>query len=169
MEAAGDFIATVVELAAGVEDGEGDFDGGFFQFWVGVHWDTAAVIGDGDGAIDIDFDGDSGTVTGEGFIDGVIDDFVDAVMEAALEGIADIHSGAFSDGFEAFEDLDFGAVVLGSGGWVLGWGWGGVRHGRAPVKRELWEGSTGGKKGNGKARVEVWGGKSHCGRRGRRS
>jgi hypothetical protein len=46
-------------------------------------------------------------------IDGVIDDFKDAVVQAALIGIADVHSGAETDGTEPFQMLDlFGTVGL---------------------------------------------------------
>jgi hypothetical protein len=66
-----------------------------------IDGDTAAIVFDGAGAIEVKGDGNIFTITGEGFIDGIIDDFEYAVVEAAFEGIADVHIGAFADTFEA--------------------------------------------------------------------
>ena len=50
-------------------------------------------------------------VAGHGFVDGVVDDLIDEVVEAALVGAADVHAGAATYGFEAFENLDIGGCV----------------------------------------------------------
>jgi hypothetical protein len=111
VEAAGDLIGAFTEFPAGVEVRHDEFESGDLIFWVDIDGDTAAVIFDGAGAIEVEGDGNIFTITGQGFIDGVIDDFEDAMVEAAFESIADVHVRAFTDAFEAFEFLDFGGVV----------------------------------------------------------
>ena len=52
-------------------------------------------------------------MTGQGFIDRVIDDFVDQVMQAFDPDVPDIHRRPFADGFQSLEDLDiFGRVLV---------------------------------------------------------
>ena len=58
---------------------------------------------------DVDF----GAETGQRFVDGVVDDLGDEMMQAALGGVADVHSGAFANRFESFENLDgLGAIAV---------------------------------------------------------
>ncbi len=122
MEAARDLVVGGVELAAGVEHGEDDLDGGHGDAVDGlvVDRDAAAVVDDGDGVVDVDGDVDAGGVAAEGFVDGVVDDFVDEVVQALLAGGADVHGGAQPDGREALEDGDVfrgvAAAFFGGGG-----------------------------------------------------
>ena len=68
---------------------------------------------DADAAVGEDRDVDVVAVAGERLVDGVVDDLVDEVVETAGAGGTDVHSGAFANGFEAFENLDLvGAVVV---------------------------------------------------------
>ncbi len=108
VEAAGDFVVGGVELAAGVEHGEDDLDGGHLLAVddLVVDGDAAAVVDDGDGVIDVDGDVDAGGVAAEGLVDGVVDDLVDEVVEALFAGRADVHGGAQADGGEALEHGD---------------------------------------------------------------
>ena len=112
VETAGVFVGALSELAAGVEVGEHQFDGGHAEFRVHIDRDTAAVIGDGDGAIDVDGDLDSVTVAGEMLIDGVIENLEYAVVKATHIGIADIHAWALADGLKAFEFVDLSSAIL---------------------------------------------------------
>jgi hypothetical protein len=57
---------------------------------------------------DIDFV----AVTGEGFVNTVIDDFVDKMMQPALGGIADVHGGTQANGFETFQGPDTVYIVI---------------------------------------------------------
>jgi hypothetical protein len=52
-----------------------------------------------------------GAITSERLIYCVIDDFIDEVVEATLTRGADIHSWAFADSGETFEDCDRTGVV----------------------------------------------------------
>ncbi len=47
----------------------------------------------------------------DGFVHRVVEHFGHKVMERAFIGAADIHAGAFADGFQPFEHLDRGGVV----------------------------------------------------------
>ena len=126
VEAAGDLVAAVAELAAGVQDREDDLDGGAVLGGVHVDGDAAAVVAHGAGAVGVERDVDVRAEAGHGLVDRVVDDLVDAVVVAALEGVADVHGGALADGLHALEDLDLaGAVVLVLGD-VGGGGEGGV-------------------------------------------
>ena len=116
VEAAGIFVGALAELAAGVEIGEHEFDGGHAEFRVHVHRDAAAVVGDGNRAIDVDGDLDAGAIAGEVFVDRVVQNLENAVVETALVGVADIHAGALADGLETFEFVDLCGIVLLLGG-----------------------------------------------------
>tara|TARA_B100000035_G_scaffold77818_1_gene64951 strand:- start:278 stop:502 length:225 start_codon:yes stop_codon:yes gene_type:complete len=51
--------------------------------------------------------------TGEVFVNGIVDDFPNAVMKGGpIMGVTEVHSGAFSDGLEAFENLDAASVII---------------------------------------------------------
>ena len=68
-------------------------------------------------------------ITGERFIDGIVDHFVHEMMQAAAARAADVHTRAFANRLEPFEHLNVGGTV-GRGGTVVrlghlrGWGWG---------------------------------------------
>ena len=66
----------------------------------------------GNGAIDMDGDVDFGAITGEMFVDRVVENFENAVMQTALVRVADIHARAFPDRFQTLEFIDLGGVVF---------------------------------------------------------
>src|SRR5438045_9151679 len=55
-------------------------------------------------------------VTGEMFIDRVIENFENHVMQAALIRVADVHSGTFANGLEAFQFVDLRGIIFLAGG-----------------------------------------------------
>src|SRR5438270_5507252 len=78
----------------------------------GIDGDAAAVINHGDGIIDVDGDFDFVGVSGEGFVDGVVDYFVYEVVQAQVASGADVHCRALADGFHAAKNFDgIGSVV----------------------------------------------------------
>ena len=112
MQPTGHFVAVVVELAAGVEHGEHDFCGRLPAL-VQVGRNAAAVVDDGDGAVDVNGDVHLVAETSERLVDGVVDDFIDEVMQAGRPGRADVHCRAQAHRLEAFEDFDLvGAVAV---------------------------------------------------------
>ena len=112
VQAAGDLVAVVVELAAGVQHREHDFCRRT-PARVLVGRNAAAVVDDRD-------DPSMWMVTliwsqkpGERLVDRVVDDFVDEMVQSRRPGRADVHGGPLADRLEAFEDFYFvGAVIL---------------------------------------------------------
>ena len=112
MQAAGDFIAVVVELSAGVENRHDDFGRGDPLL---VHFgrNPPTVVGDGYRFADVDRDLDLGAKTGQRFIDGVVHQLENHVVQTgSVIGVADIHSGPLSDRVETLQDLDAFRVVI---------------------------------------------------------
>ncbi|MEY3597219.1 MAG: hypothetical protein RL543_1172 [Pseudomonadota bacterium] len=74
--------------------------------------DAAPIIADGDRAIGIQRDCYEIRKPCQSLVNGVVNDLVHHVVKArAVIRIADIHSGAFADSIEAFQDLDrLGAI-----------------------------------------------------------
>ena len=113
VQAAGDLVAVVVELAAGVQDGQHDFRGRLAAL-VQVDRDASTVVDDRDRVVEMNADVDLIAVAGERFVDRVVDDLVDEVMQTLRPGRADVHGRALAHGLEALEDLDLvGAVIVG--------------------------------------------------------
>ena len=112
VQAAGNLVAVVVELAAGVQHGQHDLDGRLLLRRVHVHGNAAAVVVDRHRPVGVDDHLDVLAVAGQRLVDGVVDDLVDAVMQAAHAGVADVHRGALADRVHAVEDRDRFGVVL---------------------------------------------------------
>jgi hypothetical protein len=73
---------------------------------VDVDRDAATVVRHRDTAVLMDRDRDDLAEATDRFIDGVVHDLVDEVMEALGTRRPYVHRGTFSNGIEAFEDLD---------------------------------------------------------------
>ena len=54
------------------------------------------------------------TITGKGFVNGVVYYLVDQVMQAFFADVADIHGGAFTNGLQSFQHLDTAGRVVAS-------------------------------------------------------
>src|SRR5918999_4341878 len=106
MEPAGNFVRSLVELAAGVELGEHDFGSGNFFGGMNVDRNSSAVVDDRNAVIDVNGDFDRVAMAHKGFINRVINNFVYQMMQAAFGGIADIHPWAFSNRLKPFQDFD---------------------------------------------------------------
>jgi hypothetical protein len=63
-----------------------------------VRYANPAILGDGDV--------DRVTVTGESFVDRVVDDFINEVVKTTGTCGADVHSRAFANGLKPFENLN---------------------------------------------------------------
>jgi hypothetical protein len=57
---------------------------------------------------DVDFIAKAGKM----LVNGIVQDLEDRMMQAAFIGVADVHSGAFSDCFQALQFIDFRRVVF---------------------------------------------------------
>jgi hypothetical protein len=111
METARNLVSAFTEFTAGMEVCHDEFEGRDLVFWVDVDGDTAAIIFDGTGAIEVKGDGNVFAMTSEGFINGIIDNFENAVMETSFEGITDVHIGAFAHPFKTLKFLNFRRIV----------------------------------------------------------
>ena len=106
-------VGVFIELAPGVQYGHDHFQGRTLFLGVQIGWNTPSVVLDPDAVAFQDTDLDQVAMTGQGFIDRVIDDFVDQVMQAFDPDVPDIHRRPFADGFQSLEDLDiFGRVLV---------------------------------------------------------
>ena len=111
VETAGHLVGAFVELTAGVEHGHDHFEGRTVFFRVHVHGNTSAVVLHYDGVVLTDSYFDVGTIASQGFVDGVVHGFVDQVVKSLFADVTDVHSGALSHGFQAFEHLDVTGTV----------------------------------------------------------
>ena len=103
VQAAGDLVGAVVEFSAGVQHGHDDFGGGAPLFGMDIHRNSAAVVRHGHRFVGMDRDHHAVAMPGQCLVDGVVHDLENHVVQAAaVIGVADVHSGAFSDGVEAF-------------------------------------------------------------------
>ena len=111
VKTAGDLVAVVVELAAGVQHRQDDFGR---RLAAGVKFDgnAAAVVDDRDRVVDVNRDVDLIAESGQRLVDGVVDDLVDEVVQARRAGGPDVHGGALAHRLEALEDLDLVCAVV---------------------------------------------------------
>ena len=106
MQAAGDRVGLAVELAARVQRGQHDLDGGPLLHRVLVHRDAAAVVGHPDAAVGEQRDLDLVAVSRQRLVDGVVDNLLDQVVQSAFARRADVHARALANRLQALEDRD---------------------------------------------------------------
>ena len=112
VQAAGDLIGVLVELAAGMELGQHHLGRRDAFLNMDVGRDAAAVVAHRHAAIAVQDGDDMAGIAGLGFVDGIVDDFEAHVVQARpVIGVADIHAGAFADGIQPFQDADRCGVV----------------------------------------------------------
>ena len=119
VQATGHLVAVVVELATGVQDRHHHLGGGYLAAELGAHLlvlahrDAAAVIRHRHRAIGMDRHQHVVGVSGQRFVDGVVDDFEHHVVQAgAIVDIADVHAGTLADSLQAFKGGDAVGVVI---------------------------------------------------------
>ena len=124
VQTAGDLVAVLVELPAGMQLGHDHLGGGDSLLGVDVGGNAPAVVGDGGRAVGIEGDGHLGRPARQHLVDGVVHHLVDHVMQAgAVVRVADIHARTLADGVQTLQDPDGIRAIIGSQG--LG---GGVRR-----------------------------------------
>src|SRR5690606_3601550 len=117
VQAAGNLVAVVVELAARVQHREDDLGRRDVFFLVDVDRDAATVVGHRHRTVLVDGDGDVVGMAGQGLVDRVVDHLEHHVVQAgAVMDVADVHAGTLADGLEAAQDGDLAGVVAGVGG-----------------------------------------------------
>jgi hypothetical protein len=74
------------------------------------------VVDDGHGIVLVDGDIDRIAMTGEMFVDRIVDDLPDAMVKGRpIVGVTKVHSRSFSHCFKALEDLNAVCTVVGVG------------------------------------------------------
>ncbi|MNT07075.1 hypothetical protein D3C72_1417640 [compost metagenome] len=110
MQAAGEGVVVVVELAAGMQAGKDQLDARDLLFRMDVHRHAAAVIADLHAAVLEQGDLDRAGMACEGLVHRVVDHFLRQVVRARGVGI---HAGAALDRVKAGQDFNIGGVIAG--------------------------------------------------------
>ena len=108
MQAAGEGVVLAVELAAGVQAGQDQFDARDAFLGVDVDRHAPAVVGHLAAAVGVQHDRHRFGVAGQGFVDGVVDHFLGQMVRAGGVGV---HARAAFDRVQARQDFDVGGVV----------------------------------------------------------
>ncbi len=117
VQPARDLVAVLVELAAGVQLGQRDLGRRTLGLVLVVELDAgrnaAAVVDHRDRIVGMNGDDDVVAITGERFVDRVVNHFEHHVMQpAAIVRIADVHAGTLAHRLESFEDLDAACAIV---------------------------------------------------------
>ncbi len=112
VEAAGNLVGALFELAAGVQLGIDDLDRRLALFGHDVYRDAAAVVFDAGGAVFVQGYLDGAGVAGQGFVNGVVQDLGEELVVAVAAGAGDVHRRAVADAFQPLEHLDARGVVF---------------------------------------------------------
>ncbi len=105
-------VAALVELTAGMQHRQDDLQSRLALLLVEVGRDASAVVLDRYRIVFVYGNVYVGTVTGQRLVYGVVHDLVYEMVQTLLADIADIHGGAFANGFQALQHLDVGGGIL---------------------------------------------------------
>ena len=103
VQAAGEAVAVLIELGAGVQLGEDQFDAGEFVLAVHVHGHAATVVDHLDGTVQAQGDVYVAAETGQHFVHAVVHHLLNEVVGAAR---VCIHAGPAAHRLQAGEHLD---------------------------------------------------------------
>jgi hypothetical protein len=92
-------VAATTEFSSRVKDCQNNFDRRFLFRGVHIDGDSSSVVDHSNSAIREDRDVDQAAVTSECLVHGVVDDFVDQMVQTTFARRADVHAGAFANGF----------------------------------------------------------------------
>ena len=112
MQTAGDLVAVLVELTAGVKDCENNLQGAAVLLLMHSGRDASAVILDTDGIVFQDLYIHVRAVAGHSLIYTVVHHLIYQVMQAAFTHVTDVHGGTFAHGLKAFQNLDTACRIL---------------------------------------------------------
>ena len=111
VQPAGDGVTAAAELAAGVQHGVHDLDGGTALGLVDVDRDAAAVVDDAHAAVGQDRDVDRRGIARKRLVDRVVDDLGDEMVQASGTRRADVHTRPLANRLEALENLDLISTI----------------------------------------------------------
>ncbi len=113
VQTARDLVRVVVKLAARVQLGHNDFGGRNPFFLMHADRNSAAVVADGGRTVGIEDNFGFVAVTGERFVDGVIQNFINHMMQAgAVIGVADVHSRTFANRVQPAQNLNRIGIIF---------------------------------------------------------
>jgi hypothetical protein len=99
-------VATATKFSSGVKNCQYNFNRRLFLNRVHIHWDSTTVVGDFDPALGGYKHVDVIAVTGESFVNRVVDDFINEVVKTTWTSGADVHTRTFANSLKPFENLD---------------------------------------------------------------
>ena len=106
VQPSGETIArAVVELSACVQRREDHFHCGLSVLFQHVGGYASAVVGDFARAVAVESHIYAVAVAHRGFVHSIVDHFPDQLMQTCRAGVADVHSGAFADRLQPFQNL----------------------------------------------------------------
>ena len=111
MQTAGNFVTATAEFSARVELGENHLDRGFAFFFDYTRRNTSSVIGDADCAVFQNLDDDVRAITGKSLVDGIVHDFRNQMVQTSRVRRTDVHTRAFSDRIESFQNLYVARII----------------------------------------------------------
>ncbi len=106
------FVALVVKLAAGVQDGHNHLHGRDFEVWMHINGNAAPIVLHLNFALVSNGNFDQVTMTGQSFVDGVVHNLIHKVMQPALAGASNIHCRTLANSFKAFQHLNVVSIVV---------------------------------------------------------
>ena len=106
VESTGHLVGPLLELAAGMEHGQGDLGRGLLLCRVHAGGDSATVVHHHDAPVYLDRHLDRLPESGHVLVDAVVHHLVHQVVQPLRTGRADIHGGALADGVQPFQDLN---------------------------------------------------------------
>ncbi len=112
VQAARILVGALAEFAAGVQIGQHQFHGRHLPFRMHIHRNAAAVVADGNGAIDMNGDVDDVAKAGQMFVDGIVQHLEDGMVQAAFIGVSDVHARSLAHGFQSLQFIDFGGIIF---------------------------------------------------------
>ena len=116
VQTTGNLVGVLVELTAGMQFRQRDFGRRTLGFVFVVHFDadrdTPAVVGHTDRIIRVNGDYDVITMSGQCFVNRVVDNFENKVMQTCTVGsVTDVHPRTFTNCLQAFKNLNTGFTV----------------------------------------------------------
>ncbi len=112
VQTAGHLVAVLIELTAGVEDGENHLQGAAVLLLVHARRDASTIILDTDGIVFQDLYIYFRAETGHRLVYTVVHHLVYQVVKAPFSNVSDVHGRALSNGLQAFQDLDATGGIL---------------------------------------------------------
>ena len=118
VQTAGNLVARIVKLAAGVQLGHDHLNGRHAFLGMEVHGNAAAVVPHGNAVVRMQNDGNVRTIARHGLVNGVIHHLINQMVQAPPVRGADIHGRALAHGRQALKNGDGRGVVAAVAGGV---------------------------------------------------